>query len=332
MFVDVDPVTFTIDPGQLERHITPRTRAIIAVHLHGLPADMDAVLSVARRHDLVVIEDAAQAHGATYKGLIVGSIGDVGAFSIMAGKNLATAGEGGLLTTDDAELRERADTVKMFGERTGPNGEREYNAHTMGWNYRLSAVLAAFARSQLSRLDSYTAATRAGAQRLAETLGQLPGVIPPVVPAGRTHVFHHFRVRFDPALAGLDLPLGRFRRAVHDALLAEGVPMSEYQNRPLPGQMLFTKRSGYGRGCPWTCGHASREVSYRPQDFPAALDVIRGSLVVGSRLCMASFRNPASIAAYEDAFIKVFTNLDEVYSHALTLDYREPWESNGRLW
>jgi perosamine synthetase len=332
VFVDVDPVTFTIDPTQLERHISARTRAMIVVHLHGLPADMDAVLAVARRHDLVVIEDAAQAHGATYKGRRVGSIGDVGAFSIMAGKNLATAGEGGLLTTDDADLRNRADAVKMFGERIGTNGVREYNAHTMGWNYRLSSVLAAFARSQLARLDSYTAATRAGAERLAATLSELPGVIPPVVPGERAHVYHHFRVRFDPGEAGIDLPLGVFRRAVQDALLAEGVSVIEYQNRPLPGQLLFTERFGYGRGCPWTCGHASRDVVYRPQEYPAALDVIRGSLLVGSRLCMASFRNPSSIAAYEDAFIKVFTNLDELNEHALTLDYSEPWESTGRLW
>jgi dTDP-4-amino-4,6-dideoxygalactose transaminase len=293
---------------------------------------MDAVLAVARRHDLVVIEDAAQAHGATYHGRQVGSIGHVGAFSIMAGKNLATAGEGGLLTTDDPALRNRADAVKMFGERIGANGERDYNAHTMGWNYRLSSVLAAFTRSQLTRIDDYTAQARAGAEQLARTLAELPGVMPPVVPAGRTHVYHHFRVRFDPVQAGLDLPLGVFRRAVQDALLAEGVPVIEYQNRPLPGQLLFAERSGYGRGCPWTCGHTSRDVVYRPEEYPATLDVIRGSLLVGSRLCMASFRDPASIAAYEDAFVKVFTHLDELHRHALTIDYAEPWEAHTRLW
>jgi perosamine synthetase len=332
VFVDVDPVTFTMDPDQLEQHVTPRTKAIIVVHLHGLPADMDAILAVARRHDLVVIEDAAQAHGATHHERIVGSIGDAGAFSIMAGKNLATAGEGGLLTTNDPELRNRADSVKMFGEQVTVDGERDYNARTMGWNYRLSSILAAFARSQLTRLDSYTADVRAGAEQLARTLAELPGVIAPVVPDGRTHVYHHFRVRFDPAQAGLDLPIGVFRRAVHDALLAEGVPMIEYQNRPLPGQLLFKERVGYGGGCPWTCGKASRDVVYRAEDYPATLDVIRGSLVVGKRLCMASFRDPASIAAYEDAFVKVFSNLDAVRSYARGLDYRDPWESGSRLW
>jgi len=332
VFVDVDPETFTLDPAKLEAQIGDRTRAVVAVHLHGLPADMDAITAVARRHGLAVIEDAAQAHGATVHGRRVGSLGDAGAFSIMAGKNLATAGEGGLLCTDDAALRDRADAVKMFGERIGPNGEREYNAHTMGWNYRLSSVLAAFARSQLSRLDGYTAAVGENAGWLTKVLAELPGVHPPTVPDGRTHVYHHFRVRLDPAECGLDIPVGRFRRAVQHAVTAEGVPLIEYQNRPLPGQVVFQRRVGYGRGCPWTCGNTDREVSYRPEDFPATLGVIRGSLVVGKRLCMASLRDRTAAERVADAFTKVFEHLDDLRQYASTLDDREPWDEESRLW
>lgn len=334
VFVDVDPETFTLDPALLDEALSSRTKAIVAVHLHGLPADLDPVMAFAAEHDLKVIEDAAQAHGATYHGRVVGSIGDLGAFSIMAGKNLATAGEGGLLTTSDPELRNRADSVKMFGERLGPDGSRDYNARTMGWNYRLSSVLAAYARGQLSRLDSYTAEVQHGAQTLAKVLADLPGVRPPVVPAGRTHVYHHFRVRFDPREIGLDVPAGVFRKAVHDALTAEGVPVMEYQNRPLPGQMLFAERLGYGQGCPWTCGRTESCRTYRPEDYPATLDVIRSTLVVGKRLCMATFRDPHNVQRYADGFTKVFTNLDELarYATGIADGYAEPWEQFDRLW
>lgn len=332
VFVDIDPVTFTIDPARLADKLTDRTKAVIAVHLHGLPADMDPILRFARANDLVVIEDAAQAHGATYHGRRVGGLGDIAAFSIMAGKNLATAGEGGLLTTDDAGLRNRADTVKMFGEKIGRNGEREYNAHTMGWNYRLSSIVAAFTSSQLARLDSYTAMVQAGAQTLAKGLADLPGVIPPSVPDGRTHVYHHFRVRLDPRQAQVPLPTGLFRQAVHDALLAEGIGVTEYQNRPLPGQTLFQQRIGYGRGCPWTCGHAREGQEYRQEDYPATLSVIRSSLLVGKRLCMASFRRPELVERYRDAFAKVLENTDELCEYAATIDYVEPWQRESRLW
>jgi dTDP-4-amino-4,6-dideoxygalactose transaminase len=331
VFVDIDPVTFTLDPAELAKVVSPRTKAIIAVHLHGLPADLDPIMAFAHRHGIAVIEDAAQAHGATYHDRPVGSIGAIGAFSIMAGKNLPTAGEGGLLTTNDPELRNRADAVKMFGEFIGPDNEREYNAHTIGFNYRIGPVLAAMARSQLARLDRYTKEVRAGAERLATRLSELPGVLPPVVPAGRTHVYHHFRITLDPVAAGIDLPAGVFRQAVQNALAAEGVPVGGWQNRPLPGQTLFREMVGYGKGCPWTCGHA-QPVTYRQEDFPNTLAVIQRTLLVGHRLCMASLRDPASVDAYADAFTKVLTHRDELIGYARSLDYVEPWDTASRLW
>ena len=332
VFVDIDPATFTIDPDELEAWVTPRTRAVVAVHLHGLPADMDRILAIARRHGLVVIEDAAQAHGSELRGRRVGALGDLGAFSIMAGKNLPTAGEGGLLTTDDPDLRNRADMIKMFGERVEPDGDRSYNAFTLGWNYRLSSVLAAFARAQLRRLDHHTAVVRANAAYLSGVLRELPGVNPPVEPDGRRHVYHHYRVSLDPGEAGIDMSVGMFRKAVQQALMAEGVPMIEYQNRPLPGQVMFQRREGYGRGCPWTCGHADRDVVYRADAYPRTLDVIRSSLLVGRRLCMASFLSRQNVEAIAAAFAKVFGQLDEVRRYATTLAYQDPWVEETRLW
>lgn len=332
VFADVQPDTFTLDPKRIEERITDRTRAIIAVHLHGLPADMEPILEIARRHGLLVIEDAAQAPGALYQGRPVGSLGDMAAFSIMAGKNLPTAGEGGLFTTDDPKLRDRADRIKMFGERLVEGREREYNALTMGWNYRFSSILAAFTSSQLGRLDEHTRRVQQGAEALAAEMSALPGLIPPRVPADRTHVYHHFRFSLDPDAAGLDLDAGPMRRAVQEVMAAEGISLIEYQNRPLPGQTLFQERSGYGRGCPWSCGHTSRDVVYDPQEYPVTRQIIRSSLLVGRRLCMATFMEPDNVEIYRRAFRKVFGHLDQVAEHARRLEYREPWEEAVRLW
>ncbi|MDP9121422.1 MAG: DegT/DnrJ/EryC1/StrS family aminotransferase, partial [Acidobacteriota bacterium] len=327
VFVDVDPRTFNLDPALLAERITARTRAVMVVHLSGLPADMDEILAITRPRGIKVIEDLSQAAGALYKGRKVGSIGDVGACSIMAGKNLPTAGEGGLLTTDHAELRNRADMLKMFGERVTDSGEREFNVNTMSWNYRFSSILAAFTISQLARLDDFTSRVQAGARYLADGLAEIPGLQPPLVPLGSTHVYHHFRFRIDPQAAGIDLPAGRLRRALQDFMAAEGVPLKQYQNRPVAGQWLFQER----RGCPWSCGHASREVCYDIHDYPQTLDVIRSSLLIGNRLCMASFLDRRNLDLYLAAFHKVFRHRDELVAYGRALDYVEPWEQEIRV-
>lgn len=333
VFVDVDPNTFTIRPDDIEARVTSRTRAIIVVHLHGLPADMAAINQIAARRGLIVIEDAAQAPGALYKGQKVGSLGHMGCFSIMAGKNLPTAGEGGLFTTDDVALRDRADMVKMFGERANPGQVRDYNALTMGWNYRFSSILAAFTRSQLRRLDRHTEAVQENSEYLSKHLAEIPGLVPPEVPADRTHVYHHYRIKVDPVAAGVDLPVGIFRQALEDALSAEGMAVVKYQNRPLPGQDFFQRREGYGKGCPWTCGFASRDVTYDSfREYEHALEVIRGSFLIGRRLCMATFMDRGNIDRYVNVFEKVFANLDEVVEHGRGLDYQDPWEEATRLW
>jgi dTDP-4-amino-4,6-dideoxygalactose transaminase len=321
VFVDVDPQTFTLDPALLAERITPRTRAVMAVHLHGLPADMDAIFAITRPRGIKVIEDLAQAHGALYKGRKVGSIGDVGACSIMAGKNLATAGEGGLVTTDQLELRNRANRLKACGDILFADGTRQFNAATMGWNYRFSSILASFTLSQLARLDDFNSRVQEGARHLAAGLAEIPGLVPPVVPEGSTHVYHHFRIRFDPQAAGIDLPVGRFRKTIQDLMAAEGVTLNKYQNRPVPGQAVFQER----RGCPWSCGHG-RDIRYDINDYPRSLDIIRSSLVIGKRLCMAHFFERRNLDLYLEAFHKVLAHRDEIVRYGRALDYREPWE------
>ncbi len=185
VFVDVRESDFTMDPDLVEAAITPRTRAIMPVHLYGLMADMDPLLAIARRHGLHVIEDAAQAHGATYHGRKAGSFGPA-MFSLYATKNLMT-GEGGIATTDDDELADRLRLYRNHGMR------RRYYHDELGTNFKPTDLAAALGLAQLPRLDERTEQRRRNAERL--TAG-LAGYLTPAVPEGRGHVWHQYTMRF----------------------------------------------------------------------------------------------------------------------------------------
>ena len=155
VYVDIDPATFNMDVRKIESAITERTRAILVVHLYGQPADMDPILDIARRHNLTVIEDAAQAHGAEYKGRRIGSIGDLGCFSFYPTKNLGAAGEGGLVTTNNSEYARQLSMLRNWGE------DRRYHPVLKGYNYRMPALQAAILRAKLPHLERWTEARRA---------------------------------------------------------------------------------------------------------------------------------------------------------------------------
>jgi dTDP-4-amino-4,6-dideoxygalactose transaminase len=324
VFVDINPRTFNIDPAKIEEKITDRTKAIMAVDYHGLPADYDEICSIAGKHTLVVIEDGSQAAGAEYKGRKVGSLGDISGSSIMPLKCLPSGGEGGVVLTNNELYRDLADMVRMFGEIVSKNKEREYNAYTMGWNYRIGPFSAAMARSQLKRLDQYMKARREKAAYISQGLAEIPGLIPPYVPEDRTHSYYIYYFKVDPEAAGLDISPGRFRQALQDILRAEGVPVKLSQRTPIPGQTLFQMKRGYGKGCPWTCSYG-RDVFYKIEDYPQTLDVLERSLGLDVR-----FINPLTAVEIQDklisAFRKVFDNLDDVASYAKKLDYSHPWE------
>ena len=189
VFVDIDPETLTIDVDRIETAITPRTRAICPVHLFGLPADMAAITDIADRHGLAIVEDACQAHGATFDGRPVGSFGH-GVFSLYATKNMTT-GEGGLITTDDDAL---ADRIRLYRNQ----GMRErYRHETLGYNYRLTDLAAALGLVQLDKLERNTDRRRAIAARYDAAFADLP-VDLPARPADRTHVFHQYTLRVGP--------------------------------------------------------------------------------------------------------------------------------------
>jgi len=310
VFVDIEPQTYCIDPALVEAAITERTRAIMPVHIHGMPADMDPILAIARRHGFGVIEDVAQAHGARYKGRLCGSMGDAAGFSTQASKTLSSGCQGGLFTTNDDAVHHRADLLQYFGERVVPGQEREeqeYNAHGLGWMYRGDMFSQAMVRSQLRRLDANNALRVRNCQFLTERLSVIPGIETPVAPEGREPVYYNYVVGFDPAALGLDVSRRTLREKVQEALKAEGVPVGLWQRQSVPAQDVFQKRVGYGKGCPWRCQEAP--VTYNAEDYPQANAFLDSH-------CYVFNVNPPNglelMALYVEAFQKVMDGLDQV--------------------
>jgi dTDP-4-amino-4,6-dideoxygalactose transaminase len=199
VFIDVDPVCWTMNPALIEAAITPRTKAILPVHLHGLMADMDPIMEIARRHGLVVIEDAAQAHGAEYKGRRAGSIGDLGCFSFYPGKNLGAYGEGGAVVTNNPDLARRISLLRDWGQ------ESKYNHVVAGYNFRMDGIQGAVLNVKMDHLESWTDARGAVATQYDRLLEKFPFERPRPPTHGR-HVYHVYAVRLarrDEALKAL---------------------------------------------------------------------------------------------------------------------------------
>ena len=309
VFVDVEPETWNLDATKLEAAITPHTKAILPVHLNGYPADMDAINAIAAKHDLAVIEDACQSHGAEYRGRKTGSLAAVGAFSLNKYKNLC-GGDGGLFVTDDDELKERALMLREFGERVYQGEKRQYESHAMGWMYRTTEFVAAFVRSQLQRLDEMNACRMANAQIIRDALGQYEFVTLPQYRDDRTCVFWFFPLMLSAAAAGYDMPEAAFRDAVTDALGAEGLNICSWQRKILPAQRIIHDKVGYGKGTPWSDGHYKGCVTYNVEDYPVGLSVAdRTTWLVD----MYQWPHTADEVQYAvRAFEKVFSQLDAV--------------------
>jgi dTDP-4-amino-4,6-dideoxygalactose transaminase len=294
VFADVDPVTYNIDPVDAAMRVTPRTRAIVPVHLHGLPAEMDAINALAARTGATVIEDAAQAHGAMYHGRPVGTLGTMAAYSLNSTKNFP-AGEGGLFVTASETLHARAARVRFDGleppSKWNPerplDDEADSLATVRGWMYLPGELTCALARAQLTRLVETTARAQRNGARLTARLAALPGVTPPAIPDDRTHVFHKYRVSFDPAAAGLRLSRRALCERMLDALRAEGVEAVLWQQVPLPSHPLFASKEPY----------------------PGATTALEASLIIGSQ-SYPLFAQPLDVVdGWADAFERVWKNL-----------------------
>lgn len=261
-FADIDAATFNLDPAQLEAQITPATRAIVPVHLYGQPAEMSAILEIARFHNLFVIEDAAQAIGATYKGRPVGSFGLAGCLSFYPTKNLGGAGDGGMIVTDSDELAARLRALRDHGQTT------RYTSAETGWNSRLGEIQAAVLRVKLRHLAGWTAKRQAHAARYSELLGAIPRVEVPRTAPPATHVFHQYTVRV-PA-----------RDRVREALAARGIGTGIYYPLPLHLQPAYASL-GYRRGHYPVSEQASRDVlslPMYPELLPQQIERVAASL------------------------------------------------------
>lgn len=308
VFVDIDPATYNIDPALIEARITPRTKALLPVHIHGMPCDMDQIMAIAARHKLAVVEDAAQAHLATYRGRLVGTIGRAGAFSVQATKNLSGI-EGGFVVTDDAAVADRARRIRTYGEDIAAGSDlggwyfRPYTVHSVGWNYRSNELAAAFARSQLRRLDEYTEVAQRNGRYLNQALAQIPGITPPTEPKDRTSVFHKYRVRFDVGRLGVDVPAAVFRDRLVAALRAERVDAALWHTEPVTSFPIFQSHDGFGRGYPWSLAPGSGTVD--PGDYRRAIQLLESSIIVCDEAHPIMIQPLELIEAYARAFEKV---------------------------
>jgi dTDP-4-amino-4,6-dideoxygalactose transaminase len=247
VLVDVEPEFLTMDPAKLEAAITPRTKAIIPVHLFGQPADMDPIMAIAAKHNLVVIEDACQAHGSEYKGKRCGSIGQLGCFSFYPGKNLGAYGEGGAVVTSDSALAKKIRLLRAWGEET------RYEHKYRGFNYRMDGVQGAILGVKLRHLEAWTDARRRNAAEYGRQLAGTPAALPRERRDVR-HVYHLYVVRLQQ------------RDAWRERLTAAGVQTGVHYPIPVHLQPAY-RDLGYSAGDFPVCEHASREVLSLPM-FP----------------------------------------------------------------
>lgn len=308
VFVDIDFYTMNIDVNKIEAAITPKTKAIIVVHLHGLAVDMDKVMAVAQKHGIRVIEDACQAHGAKYKGKKVGTLGHCAAFSFNQNKNLAS-GEGGMFVTDDEEIMKKARTLWSFGETRTPSESRDYHVYALGWMYRNNDLTAAFGRAQLTRLDMYLDWQRNSAELLTQQLHNVPHLILPTTPDQHEPNWYNYVLRLDMAALGHEADASQFRTKVVRALKAEGVETMVWQSFILPQMTVFQAKNAYGHGSPWSSPHA-QPVDYSPAQYPVA------QRHCDTHTCLVSSlrypNGPDTIELMGEAISKVMENVDQL--------------------
>jgi dTDP-4-amino-4,6-dideoxygalactose transaminase len=311
VFADIDPDTFNITAETIEKVITPRTRAILVVHIFGQAADMDPIMALARKHGIKVIEDAAQAPGVFYKGRPIGAIGDIGGFSLNYHKHVHT-GEGGMLVTNDDQVALRAQLIRNHAENLVEAQGVDDLTNMIGSNYRLTELQAAIGSVQLDRLDGYLDHRNKMAQHLSAQLATIPGFTPPVLAEGAGHAYYCYPVRYDAAVTGIKREL--FVRAVNAELPppvpGEVVPLAQAYVRPLYLAPLYQKKIALGgKGFPWTM---QPDVDYR---YAKGLCPVTERMHEQEMLLPTVIREPLTTADVDDfvaAIRKVLAHKDEL--------------------
>lgn len=229
VFVDIDPLTFNINTKLIEGAITPRTRAILPVHLYGQPADMDGIMAIARKYNLVVIEDVAQAFGGKWREKKLGTIGKLGCFSFFPTKNLSCFGDGGMVVTDDDDLAEQVLMLRAHGSK------KKYHNEILGYNSRLDEIQAAILRVKLPYVDKWNEARRRAAQRYHELLAEIPGLELPLEKETAYHVYHQYTIRIKQGKRDL----------IKERLEKEGICTMIYYPIPLHKLPVYNRSEKY---------------------------------------------------------------------------------------
>lgn len=306
VFCDIDPKTYNIDPEDAARKISKRTKAIMPVHLFGEPCDMDPIMELSEAHKLIVIEDCAHAHGAEYKGRKVGTIGDMGCFSLWQLKNLST-GEGGMFITDDDKLAEGATAFRRFYHipPSGFYGSTTFSG--IGWNYKMSGLQAAIGLSQLRKFPRFNEARRRNGEYLHENLKTIKGFTPQHVIPGVKHVWYQFAGVVDERVVGVS------RDRIAAAISAElgGIPHPGWMSIiwtwpgfPMYRYPVFAEQRGHGgTKCPFVCTTYGHDANYKGISCPNADKFAESSLSVGITQAMSLTDMEGVVKAFEKVFL-----------------------------
>ncbi len=314
VFADIDPETYCLSPESIRSRITERTKAIIVVHLFGHSADMDAIMDIARDHDLIVIEDCAQSPFATYNGRMAGTLGHMGVFSLNYHKHIHT-GEGGVVTTNDADLAERLSLIRNHAEAVAGRRGVENIVNLVGFNFRMGEIEAAIGRCQLAKGPKLIEARRRNISFLENQLKGLPGISMPVAKDGIHHVYYFHALTYDTEATGI--PRATFVDAVKAELPStklregEGTLMGAGYVPPIYLEPMFQEKIAYGKtGCPFTCPHYRGQQTYRRGLCPNTEKAHFETLFTHEMMHPSMSRDDLSDVA--TAFHKVADNLDEL--------------------
>lgn len=310
VFVDIDPRTWNLDPQQIEAKITPRTRAILAVDIHGLCADFNAIDAIASRHDLLVVEDACQAPGASYQGRAAGRLGRAAGFSVNGTKNFSV-GEGGFMVTDDEAIYYRGNWLKQVGETLPPANPTMRQQHLLAWNYRVQEMPCALARVQLRRLAEVNERGRRNAAILDGYIRDIAGLRAPHIPAGCVSVYHKYRLTLEPEKLDTSLRGQALRDAFMAALAAEGMDVDLWGTAPLPAHPMISTRHGFGRGFPWSL-HPEVDYSDSPERYPVTQRMFAESFCLTHDEYPIFAQSDQLMHAYGEALRKVARHAGEL--------------------
>lgn len=304
VFADIDERTFCLSPQEIRKKITPQTKAIMVVHLFGYPAEMDEIMKIARKHKLFVIEDCAQAPGAMYKGRYVGTIGDVGVFSLNQHKTI-TCGEGGFAITADDKLALRMQLVRNHGEAVVADMKIKDISNIVGYNYRMTELEAAIAIGQFRRLDELNKYRIDLVNYFLAGLQKFPGLVLPQNTEDRRQVYFVVPIRVDTESLGIS------RDLLVKALVAEGIPFGAGYVKPIYLDPMYQRKIAYGKnGHPFTCRECKGKVNYKHGICPVAERMHEQELMV-TGVC----RYPHTKQDIDDAilaFRKIFDHLDDL--------------------